>query len=160
MRNSNEIVFNEGFSFKTKEEAERALEKVKNNEKKLEDYINVLFKAFSTGFILGMVTGPIGPFLAPWSVLLINATGTWLAFPGSAGDKLNKCNKIIKKCDNTIDKLSKNNDSDSKKVIEEIKKVKKQAESEKQKHEKRVKQIGNYASNYHENAIFNDIEFI
>lgn len=152
---NNKIIFNEGFKFKTKEEAERALEKVSNNEKGLEDYLNWGFKFGITPVIIinGIVVIPIG-------MLLIQAFSTWLAFPGSAGDKLNKCNKIINKCNRTIDHLSKKNDADSKKMIDEYKKVKNRAMSEKEKYEKRTKELGTYNSNWKESMIFNNINFI
>lgn len=152
---NNQIIFNEGFNFKTKEEAERALKKVENNEKGLEDYFKWGFKFGLTPVIIinGIVVIPIG-------MLLIQAFSTWLAFPGSAGDKLNKCNKIIKKCDRTLDYLSKKTDNDSKKMIAEYEKVRKHAVSERDKYEKRVKELGKYNSNWKESAIFDDIDFI
>ena len=154
-----EIIFNEGFKFKNKEEAEKALNKVKNNEKGVEDYIFNFFKyVLAYGFTPALIVN--GSIIIPVGGLVISACTTWLAFPGTAGDKLNKCKKIIKKCDRTIDKLSKNSDSDSKKLIEEMEKIRKHAVEERDKYEKRVKELGKAAANYKESALFNDIKFI
>lgn len=150
-----EIVFNEGFKFKTKKEAERALEKASRNEKTLIDYINWGFKFGLTPAIIvnGVIIIPIG-------ALLIQAFTTWLAWPGSAGDKLNKCNKVIKKCDRTIDHLAKKDDDDSKKMIAEYEKVRKRAVEERDKCEKRVKELGKTSANWNEASLFDDVKFV
>ena len=154
-----DIVFNEGFKFKSKEEAERALKKVSNNEKALEEYIYTFFK-----YVAAISTTPAiiinGIIVIPVGMICIQAITTWLAFPGTAGDKLNKCKKIIKKCDRTIDQLSKKNNADSKKLIGEYEKIRKHAVAEKEKYEKRVKELGKYNSNFKEATIFDDVTFI
>ena len=142
-----ESYLEEAFNFKTKEEAERALKKVSNNEKELLDYINWGFKFGLTPVLI------VGGFPIPIGMLIIQAFTTWLAFPGTAGDKLNKCNKIIKKCDRTLDRLSKKTDEDSKKMIAEYEKVRKHAVSEKEKYEKRVKDLGTFDANYNEAVV-------
>ena len=162
LNENGEIVFNEGFSFKSKEEAEKALNKVKNNEKGVGDYINNFFRwVLAAGFLPSVIIN--GTIIIPVSAILIQSLTTWLAFPGTAGDKLNKCNDIIKKCDRGIKKLEKSNNSDSKKVIAELEKVKKEAIEEKEKHEKRVKELGKSRSNFKENSyseIFDNVEIV
>ena len=143
------IVFNEGVRYKTKEEAERALKKVKNNEKDTFEYITWGFK---TGVVLSLV-GILGG-------LLIQAFSKWLAFPGSAKDKVKKCDTIIKKCNKTISKLEKSNNSDSKKLIDEYKKVKEYAMEEKVKQEDRVDSEGKIKSNWNESSIFDNVDFV
>ena len=153
---SDSSILNEGFKFKSKEEAEKALEKASKNENSLADYIDYGFKVALTPAIR------ISGIIIPIGLLLTNAFTTWIAFPGSAASKLSKCEKVIKKCDHTINSLSKKNDDDSKKLIDEYKKVRNCAIKERDKAKDRVKDLGKFSSNYRESysEIFDNVEMI
>lgn len=146
---SNEIVFIEGFKFKTKEEAERALEKVSNNETETYEYIRYCFDMAVSLFGFGIL-----------GIVLIQACTKWLAFPGSVNDKINKCDTIIKNCDKQIKKLRKENSEDSKKMIADFEKVRKKAVDEKEKYEIKARDHGKVGANWKESAIFENVNFI
>lgn len=146
---SNEIIFNEGFRFKTKEEAERALEKVSNNETETYEYICYCFDMAITLFGFGIL-----------GIILMQACTKWLALPGSANDKINKCDTIIKKCDTQIKKLRKENTEDSKKMIADFEKVRKKAVDEKDKYEIKARNHGKIGANWKESTIFEGVNFI
>ena len=101
-----------------------------------------------------------GTIVIPVGLILIEAFTTWLAFRGTAGGKLNKCKRIIKKCDRSIKTLSKRNDDDSKKLLKEMEMVKERAVKEKDKYEKRVKELGISNANYRESNIFDNVHFV
>ena len=149
LNENGEIIFNEASSFKSKEEAERALRKIKNNEKEMTDYLAFFFKATITVWAVGILGG-----------LLIQALTKHLSFPGSAQDKVKRCQKFIKKCDNSIDRLRGRTDDESKKLVAEYEKARKFAVEERDTYERDVHNIGKFKSKWNESTIFDDVEMV
>ena len=132
-------------AFKSVKDAEKAYKQMKDKEKGFMPWFKLVCKFFLVGTAataVGVATaglvvgGGIGIGIGYVSGMVLNAFTNWLALPGTLGSKINKCNKFINECDKTMEQLT------DEKQIKEFKKLKDTAIREKEKYEKRERQLG------------------
>lgn len=132
-------------SIKSVEDAERKLRQLKNGSDN--DFWAWFKWVFKIAFIPIIWVGPIP---VPIFHLLIDAYGHWMAKPGSAGDKLRKCDKLIKKTEKAIAKCKDSNTDHAKKCIKDYEKFLDKLQKDREKYAARCDELGNSRSNWHE----------
>lgn len=116
--------------FKSVEDAKNAYDKLQKDD----DFFD-WFKTFLKSLIVILCAPPI---LIP----VIQGCTRWIASPNSIGEKINRCDKLIKECNKFI------NNCDDEKKINEVKKIKKDIEKTREKLIEDEKKINNkYISN-------------
>ena len=101
--------------FKSVEDAKNAYNKLQKDD----DFFD-WFKTFLRSFIIFSFTPVI---LVP----VIQGCTRWITFPNSIGEKINRCDKLIKECNRFT------NNCDDEKKINEVKKIKKDIEKTREK---------------------------